>query len=124
MSKLVDENPFAPVEVSVVLLNDSQILRYNRDYRNKDYPTDVLSFPVKEMQDEISSGHRRRIFYLGDILISMERTAHQALEKKHPLQTELKILLSHGFLHLIGFDHETDSGQMERLEKRIRRDLR
>lgn len=96
----------------MVLVNDTQIRRYNREYRNKDYPTDVLSFPVNELQDES--------FYLGDILISTNRTAEQAAEKGHAMQLELKILLLHGFLHLLGYDHEVDSGQMERLEKRIR----
>ena len=102
----------SPCEVTVVLLNDAQIQRYNKDYRNRDYPTDVLSFPVNELQDQS--------FYLGDILISTNRTAQQALEKRHTMRKELKILLLHGFLHLLGYDHEVDSGQMERLEKRIR----
>ena len=96
-----------------MLLNDSQIRRYNREFRNKDHATDVLSFPVNELQDES--------YYLGDILISAERTAQQALEKGHTMQKELKILLLHGILHLLGYDHEVDSGQMERLENRIRK---
>jgi rRNA maturation RNase YbeY len=110
-----------PVEVTVVLLNDNQIHRYNRDYRKKNYPTDVLSFPVNEIQDEMSSGHRSQIFYLGDILISMERTVLQASEKNHTPQREFKILLLHGILHLIGYDHEVDQGQMDRLERRLRK---
>lgn len=102
-----------PSEVTVVLLNDSQIRRYNKEYRKKDYATDVLSFPVNELQD--------KSFYLGDILLSAERAAQQAVEKGHTIQTELRILLLHGILHLLGFDHEVDSGQMERLERRIRK---
>ena len=107
------------VEVSVVLLNDAQIRRYNRQFRKKDYPTDVLSFPVNELQDEISRARKRQIFYLGDILISMERTTSQAREKNHPPKQEFKILLLHGMLHLLGYDHEVDNGQMERLERRL-----
>ena len=104
-----------PAEVTIVLLNDPQIRRYNKDYRKKDYPTDVLSFPVNEMQDGV--------FYLGDILISMERTAFQAKEKKHSTKREFQILILHGMLHLLGYDHEVDHGQMDRLERRLRKTL-
>jgi len=100
-------------EVTIVFLNDQQIRWYNKEFRKKDYPTDVLSFPVNETVEE---GH-----YLGDILISMERTASQAQEKHHSVQTEIKILLLHGVLHLLGYDHETDSGQMDRLERQLRK---
>ena len=113
----------APVEVSVVLLNDAQIRRYNRQFRKKDHPTDVLSFPVNELQDEISRVRKRQIFYLGDILISMERAASQAREKNHPPQKEFKILLLHGMLHLLGYDHEVDNGQMKRLERRLQKSV-
>jgi len=110
-----------PAEVSVVLLNDPQMRWYNKEYRQKDYPTDVLSFPVNEIQEELSKDGRRHTFYLGDILISMERTASQAHEKGHTIQKELKILLLHGVLHLLGYDHEVDDGQMERVERRLRK---
>ena len=113
----------APVEVSVVLLNDAQMRRYNLQFRKKDYPTDVLSFPVNELQDEILRDRKRQIFYLGDILISMERAASQAREKNHSPQKEFKILLLHGMLHLLGYDHEVDNGQMERLERRLVRSV-
>jgi probable rRNA maturation factor len=112
-----------PVEVSVVLLNDAQIRRYNHQFRNKDTATDVLSFPVNELQDEILRGRKQQLFYLGDILISMEKAASQAREKNHPLEREFKILLLHGMLHLLGYDHETDSGQMERLERRLQKSV-
>ena len=110
-----------PAEVSVVLLNDSQMRWYNKEYRQKDYPTDVLSFPVNEIQEELSKGRQRHFFYLGDILISMERTASQAHDKGHTVQKELKILLLHGVLHLLGYDHEVDNGQMERVERKLRK---
>lgn len=100
-------------ELTVVFLNDRQIRWYNKQFRKKDYPTDVLSFPVGET---IENEH-----YLGDILISMERTAAQALEKHHTLKRELQILLLHGVLHLLGYDHEVDNGQMNRLESRLRK---
>jgi len=100
-------------EVTVVFLNDKQIRWYNNEFRKKDYPTDVLSFPVNESTED---GH-----YLGDILISMERTASQAREKHHTVHKELKILLLHGILHLLGYDHESDNGQMDRLERQLRK---
>ncbi len=103
-------------------MNDRQIRRYNEKFRKKNYPTDVLSFPINELQEEISSGGRHQFFYLGDILISMERTAEQAREKGHTTRRELKILLLHGILHLLGYDHEVDNGQMERLERRLRKE--
>jgi probable rRNA maturation factor len=96
-----------------VFLNDRQIRWYNKQFRKKDYPTDVLSFPVRET---VENEH-----YLGDILISMERTTVQAREKRHPVKRELKILLLHGVLHLLGYDHEVDNGQMDRLESRLRK---
>jgi rRNA maturation RNase YbeY len=111
----------ASAEVSVVLLNDPQMRWYNKEYRQKDYPTDVLSFPVNEIQEELSKGRQRHIFYLGDILISMERTASQAHEKGHTVEKELKILLLHGVLHLLGYDHEVDNGQMNRVERKLRK---
>ena len=104
-----------------MLLNDQQMRCYNREYRQKDYPTDVLSFPVNEIQEELWKGRRRHIFYLGDILISMERTAFQAQGKGHTVQKELKILLLHGVLHLLGYDHEVDDGRMERVERKLRK---
>ena len=102
-------------EVTVVFLNDAQMQRYNRQYRKKDSSTDVLSFPVNEMLD----GRH----YLGDMLISLEKTSRQAAEKGHSMKKELEILLLHGVLHLMGYDHETDDGQMNRLEKRLRENL-
>jgi len=104
------------IEVGIVFLNARQMQWYNKMYRNKDYPTDVLSFPVTESVP--GEG-----LYLGDILISMQNTAEQASEKGHSLGTELQILLLHGLIHLLGYDHETDSGEMDRLERRLRQHL-
>ena len=104
-----------PCELTLVFLNDRQMHRYNKKYRKRDSSTDVLSFPVNEMVED----H----YYIGDILISMQMTAKQAKEKGHSMYRELQILLLHGMLHLLGYDHESDSGQMERLENRLRRAL-
>ncbi len=102
-------------EVTVVFLNDAQMRRYNFQYRKKNSSTDVLSFPVNDLLD----GRH----YLGDILISLDRASHQATEKGHSMKRELEILLLHGILHLQGYDHETDHGQMDRLERRLRKIL-
>ncbi len=106
----------AKTEITVVFLNDAQMRRYNRIYRRKDSTTDVLSFPVNEML--LDSRH-----YLGDVLISMEQAARQAVERRRRVEEEVKILLLHGVLHLLGYDHETDNGRMNRLEKRLRKEL-
>jgi probable rRNA maturation factor len=81
----------------------------NREFRKKDYATDVLSFPGGS-----SSG-------MGEIAISFDRAAEQAAEMKHPVDAELRILMLHGLLHLSGMDHETDSGEMARAEARWRK---
>jgi probable rRNA maturation factor len=106
----------ALTEITVVFLNDAQMRRYNRIYRRKDSTTDVLSFPVNaELLDE---SH-----YLGDVLISVERAKKQAAERKRAIEEEVRILMLHGVLHLLGYDHESDRGQMNRLENNLRWDL-
>lgn len=89
---------------------DRELRRANREYRGKDYATDVLSFPGDE-----ADGH------LGDVLISVPRARQQALEAGHDAEREVEILLLHGVLHCLGHDHETDDGSMERLERRLRK---
>ncbi len=98
---------------SVVVVSDSRMREFNRKYAGKDYPTDVLSFPCAD-DPGMDEG------YLGDIIISAESAASQAA---NGLEHELKILALHGLLHLVGYDHEADRGQMKRLENQIRRDL-
>jgi len=98
---------------SVVLLRDETIRRYNRKFRGKDYPTDVLSFPAGPESPDTEE-------YLGDILISVETADRQ---KKTDLATEINVLCLHGLLHLLGFDHETDRGSMKRLEAKIKKEF-
>ena len=90
------------------ITGDAELRRLNRDYLGKDYPTDVLSFPSGEEH------------FLGNVAISRQRAAVQALEFGHSLTQELELLLLHGVLHLLGFDHERDQGQMDRAERRWR----
>lgn len=95
--------------MTVAIVPDARVRALNREYRRKDAPTDVLSFPSDE------SG------YLGDVVIAAGVARRQAREAGHSLQTELRVLALHGLLHLLGYDHERDSGRMGRLERRLRR---
>lgn len=87
-------------ELSIVLCDDPFIRKLNRQYRQKDQPTDVLSFAMQEGQNQ---GMQEAI--LGDIIISLDTARRQAAEQGHPIATELRILLVHGLLHLLGYDH-------------------
>jgi probable rRNA maturation factor len=100
-------------EVSVLLTGDAAVRALNRQFRRKDKPTDVLSFPTAENVGGIA----------GDLVISLETALRQADERGHSLETEVKVLLLHGLLHLAGYDHETDDGEMQRREVRLRRKL-
>jgi probable rRNA maturation factor len=99
-------------EVTLVLTGDAPVRRLNAQYRGKDKPTDVLSFP--------GEGGR---FGLGDIVISLDTAARNAPRFGRTLDQELDILTLHGFLHVLGYDHERDGGTMDRLEARLRRRL-
>jgi probable rRNA maturation factor len=101
--------------VTVALVSDERMRAFNRDFRGFDKPTDVLSFR------ETSRG--RRTGYLGDIVISVETARRQARRRGSSLRQELEVLTLHGFLHLLGYDHETDDGEMRRIEYRLRRKL-
>ena len=102
-------------EVDVLLADDSTLQRLNRAFRGKNKPTDVLSFPAPE---EIARSHA------GDLAVSLETAARQAAAYGHDLRDEVRILLLHGLLHLIGLDHETDDGEMAAREAELRRELR
>jgi probable rRNA maturation factor len=95
--------------VTVALVPDRRIHTLNRQFRRKDRPTDVLSFPAEEPGQ------------LGDVVIALGVARRQAIAAGHPIGTELRILALHGLLHLLGYDHEQDDGRMERLERRLRR---
>jgi probable rRNA maturation factor len=99
-------------EVSVVLAGDGLLRRLNRDYRGRDRTTDVLSFPGPGGEEG-----------LGDVVISVPTASRNARRQGHGVHRELDILALHGFLHLLGYDHETDDGTMDRVEARLRRDL-
>jgi probable rRNA maturation factor len=146
----------APRSLTVALVTDSQIARWNRAYRGKNRPTDVLSFPADVSQAESATTRKHRqprpargklatLFsasrdasgaasasasasenlpgYLGDIAIAPAVARRNAQRFGRALDHEMRILILHGILHLLGYDHETDSGQMDRRENHLRRDL-
>ena len=100
-------------EFSVLLTGDERLRALNLQFRGIDKPTDVLSFPAFPGAPEGNQG--------GDLAISLETAAAQARDHGHPLQTEVKVLILHGLLHLAGYDHERDQGQMRRRETRMRK---
>ncbi|MBU4533793.1 MAG: rRNA maturation RNase YbeY [Eubacteriales bacterium] len=112
---LVREERVNGVEVSVALVDDERIRELNRDYRGKDQPTDVLSFPMDE--DDMDEAGVPTLL-LGDVVISIPTAARQALEYGWPLETEVARLTVHGTLHLLGYDHEVDEVEGERMRRR------
>ncbi|MDH3745485.1 MAG: rRNA maturation RNase YbeY [Acidobacteriota bacterium] len=104
----------APDTVSFVVrfVGDRAIRGFNREYRDIDRPTDVLSFPGEDGPEGL---------HLGDVAISVPTARRQAVEAGRPVDRELRMLLLHGVLHCLGYDHETDDGEMRILEERLRR---
>jgi probable rRNA maturation factor len=98
-------------ELSLALVTDPEIHVLNRQYRGKDKPTDVLSFPLA---DELQP------FLLGDVVISVETAARQAQRRGHSLREELQTLLIHGVLHLLGYDHEISRREATRMHRKER----
>lgn len=102
-------------QVSVLLTTDRAIRKLNRQFRGKDKPTDVLSFPAAQiLAGEVA----------GDLAISVPTALRQAKEQGHSLAIEVRVLMLHGLLHLAGYDHEADHGQMARRERLLRAKLR
>ena len=108
---------FPAESVSIRLISDAAMARLNRTYRHKSGPTDVLSFPAN------GAKLRRSAAYIGDIAISPQTARRNARRFARSAPAELRILILHGMLHLAGFDHETDHGEMDRKERRLRRHL-
>jgi probable rRNA maturation factor len=140
-----------PGSLTIALVTDAQIAVWNRAYRGKNLPTDVLSFPTDGSQAEPATSRKHhpsrpargtrarrgaaraatasasapenRSGYLGDIAIAPAVARRNALRLGRAIDHEMRILILHGILHLLGYDHETDSGEMDRREKRLRREL-
>ncbi|HMG76214.1 MAG TPA: rRNA maturation RNase YbeY [Pyrinomonadaceae bacterium] len=105
-------------DATIVFVSDNAIKELNRRFRGKNYATDVLSFPSQVEAFEI--GHQSQ---LGEVVISVHRARVQAKEHGLTFSGEVKQLILHGLLHLSGYDHETDSGEMNRLELKLRKRL-
>jgi len=108
-ARVLEKNVAKGRAFDTLITGDAELRRLNSDYRGKDYATDVLSFPSGEHGS-----------HLGDIAISLGRARAQAREFGHAIEHEVQILMLHGVLHLLGYDHETDTGAMARAEKRWR----
>lgn len=100
-----------------LITGDAELKRLNRDFRGQDYATDVLSFPAEPRPSGSGLGG---LGSLGDLAISLARARAQARDFGHSTEQEIRILMLHGLLHLLGLDHETDTGRMARAEKRWR----
>jgi probable rRNA maturation factor len=120
--KMLEHLSLAEVELSVALVDDATIHALNRDYRRKDKPTDVLAFPL-QLPGATPAGKRstpRRksamaplVGMLGDVILSVDTARRQARVHRRPLLAELTMLLAHGLLHLLGYDHHTDAEEAE-----------
>ncbi len=105
----------AGAELGIVFVNDRRIRIYNRDYRGKDKPTDVLAFSMRE---GVGGDFHPRL--IGDVMISLERSAEEAALYGRLKNEQLLILLIHGILHLLGYDHERSPEEARRMERRER----
>lgn len=114
------ENFHEDSEVSVTFLDNESIRSLNKQYRNKDAATDVLSFPLGE-NGQYDKNHETGALMLGDIVISMERAYEQAEMYGHSLQREVAFLTVHSMLHLLGYDHE--NGGLEQVRMREKEEL-
>ena len=114
--KFLDKNLY----VNVILTTPEDIRKFNKEYRNIDKETDVLSFPMFE-KEELENMKINRIEVLGDIVISIEQVKKQAIEYEHSFEREFAYMVVHGFCHIIGYDHieEEDKKKMRQEEEKI-----
>jgi probable rRNA maturation factor len=110
-AKALDAIDKSHCDATIAFVSDERIRRLNKQFRGVDRATDVLSFPAGEETN------------LGDIAVSVETAARQAKENALTFENEIAQLILHGLLHLSGYDHETDNGEMNRLELKLRRKL-
>jgi probable rRNA maturation factor len=137
LRQVIGEMKLREAEVTVCLVSDAEMARMNLDFRGKKGPTDVLSFPAARLT---TAGKRKRKHYteftertegtekgragrkyLGDIAIAPRVARRYAKKNGRSLSRELRVLILHGVLHLLGYDHETDRGEMDRIERKLRR---
>ena len=127
LRRVKNELGFEEAGVTVCLVSDAEIARMNETFRKKKGPTDVLSFPSaarrRPMRLRRGSGASINVEYLGDIVISAATARRYARKNGRKLPNELQVLILHGVLHLLGYDHEKDHGEMERMERKLRKRL-
>jgi probable rRNA maturation factor len=134
LDKILREVNFAEAEVSVAFVSDAEMAKWNLMFRRKKGTTDVLSFPALSTRCTERHAKKKRVStmpaknaggFLGDIAIAPDTARRYAKKNGRPLDTELRVLMLHGVLHLMGYDHESknDYGQMIRIEQRLRRRL-
>ncbi|MFZ4626823.1 MAG: rRNA maturation RNase YbeY [Blastocatellia bacterium] len=129
--RVLDQIGLAEASLQIVFVGDRRMRQLNRTYRGIDRPTDVLSFAYHETADpeeesgegQASPDHLADPENLGDLVISVETAQRYALEAGIDFQREVDQLVLHGTLHLAGYDHEVDNGEMNRLERRLRQRL-
>jgi len=102
-------NYLSDKSVEIIIVDNDTIASINAEYRGKNIPTDVLSFPLEDIGMDM----------LGSIVISIDKAIEKANEFNHSVKDEIKLLFIHGLLHLLGYDHEIDSGEMREKEKEI-----
>ena len=115
--------------ITITFTTPEQIHKINKEYRQVDRPTDVLSFPMferKELEEKIAKQDFQYEDVLGDIIISIEKVKEQAIEYGHSFERELSYMLVHGFYHLMGYDHikEEDKKEMRPKEEKILNELK
>ena len=103
-------------DVSIAIVDDDAMRNLNRKFRKKNKTTDVLTFPADDSYADPHAKGRP----LGDIVISMDQARLQAAEQRHSQATEIRYLIVHGILHALGYDHETDQGEMNQLKIEVR----
>jgi probable rRNA maturation factor len=134
LDKILRELNFAQAEVSVAFVSDAEMAKWNQNFRHKKGPTDVLSFPaISKRRAERHAKRKHAVAkspvttgaFLGDIAIAPETAQRFAKENGRTLNNEIRILMLHGILHLMGYDHESksDYGEMNRIEQKLRRRL-
>jgi rRNA maturation RNase YbeY len=126
LRKTQRELKIAGSEITVAFVSDADIARWNQAYRRKKGPTDVLSFPATAGAGRNFSAKKngaKAPEILGDIAIAPETAKRYARKNGRSLHAEIRVLMLHGVLHLMGYDHESDNGQMNRIEQRLQRRL-
>lgn len=121
---LIAERWPSNAEISLVITGQERIQELNRDFRGLDQPTDVLSFSLADQKDEVSApfiGPPDGVLHLGEVIISYPQALIQARERGHSIKEEMAVLIVHGVLHILGYDHENPEMEpaMQAREKEI-----